>query len=154
MFLFLYFPFHLFSCLKINKINQFFLLLNEYFSNNHFTLSIPAKFSLKLSFNFNFGFPFAVVCNPHAKRLYDDLLNNYNRLIRPVSNNTEKLTVKLGLKLSQLIDVVSQTETNNWNSILSKYFIKSILATSSKLETFEGFCNYLLLIFDEVSNHR
>ena len=45
--------------------------------------------------------------NPHAKRLYDDLLNNYNRLIRPVSNNTEKLTVKLGLKLSQLIDVVS-----------------------------------------------
>lgn len=47
-----------------------------------------------------------VVCNPHAKRLYDDLLNNYNLLIRPVSNNTEKLTVRLGLKLSQLIDVV------------------------------------------------
>jgi hypothetical protein len=61
----------------------------------------------------NFDLPFSVVCNPHAKRLYDDLLNNYNRLIRPVSNNTEKLTVKLGLKLSQLIDVVSQTEANN-----------------------------------------
>ena len=45
--------------------------------------------------------------NPHAKRLYDDLLSNYNRLIRPVENNTEHLTVKLGLKLSQLIDVVS-----------------------------------------------
>lgn len=47
------------------------------------------------------------LANPHAKKLYDDLLSNYNRLIRPVSNNTEKLTVKLGLKLSQLIDVVS-----------------------------------------------
>ena len=45
--------------------------------------------------------------NPHAKRLYDDLLHDYNRLIRPVNNFTETLTVKLGLRLSQLIDVVS-----------------------------------------------
>lgn len=45
--------------------------------------------------------------NPDAKRLYDDLLSNYNRLIRPVSNNTDKVTVKMGLKLSQLVDLVS-----------------------------------------------
>ena len=45
--------------------------------------------------------------NPDAKRLYDDLLSNYNRLIRPVSNHTEKVTVKLGLRLSQLVDLVS-----------------------------------------------
>lgn len=44
--------------------------------------------------------------NPDTKRLYDDLLSNYNRLIRPVKNNTETLTVKLGLKLSQLIEMV------------------------------------------------
>lgn len=44
--------------------------------------------------------------NPDAKRLYDDLLSNYNRLIRPVGNNSDRLTVKMGLKLSQLIDVV------------------------------------------------
>lgn len=44
--------------------------------------------------------------NPDAKRLYDDLLSNYNRLIRPVSNNTETVLVKLGLRLSQLIDLV------------------------------------------------
>lgn len=43
--------------------------------------------------------------NPDAKRLYDDLLSNYNRLIRPVVNNTETLVVRLGLKLSQLIEV-------------------------------------------------
>lgn len=44
--------------------------------------------------------------NPDAKRLYDDLMSNYNRLIRPVGNNSDRLTVKMGLKLSQLIDVV------------------------------------------------
>ena len=42
-----------------------------------------------------------------AKRLYEDLLTDYNRLIRPVGNNSDRLTVKLGLKLSQLIDVVN-----------------------------------------------
>lgn len=45
--------------------------------------------------------------NPDAKRLYDDLLSHYNRLIRPVSNNSEVVTVRLGLHLSQLIDLVS-----------------------------------------------
>lgn len=44
--------------------------------------------------------------NPDAKRLYDDLLSNYNKLVRPVINNTKALTVKIKLKLSQLIDVV------------------------------------------------
>jgi len=44
--------------------------------------------------------------NPDAKRLYDDLLSNYNRLIRPVFNNTDTVVVKLGLRLSQLIDLV------------------------------------------------
>ncbi|GIY72871.1 neur_chan_LBD domain-containing protein [Caerostris darwini] len=48
-----------------------------------------------------------VLGNPDAKRLYDDLMSSYNRLIRPVSNNSDTLTVKMGLKLSQLIDVVS-----------------------------------------------
>lgn len=47
------------------------------------------------------------MANPDAKRLYDDLLSNYNRLIRPVGNNSDRLTVKMGLRLSQLIDVVS-----------------------------------------------
>ena len=45
--------------------------------------------------------------NSDAKRLYEDLLASYNRLIRPVGNNSDRLTVRLGLKLSQLIGVVS-----------------------------------------------
>ncbi|XP_074109448.1 nicotinic acetylcholine receptor alpha2 [Cotesia typhae] len=56
-------------------------------------------------------------CNPDAKRLYDDLLSNYNRLIRPVSNNTDIVVVKLGLRLSQLIDLNLKDQiltTNVW----------------------------------------
>ncbi|KAK3851248.1 hypothetical protein Pcinc_042087 [Petrolisthes cinctipes] len=47
------------------------------------------------------------LANPDAKRLYDDLLSSYNRLIRPVQNNTDKITVWMKLRLSQLIDLVS-----------------------------------------------
>ncbi|CAF4815647.1 unnamed protein product [Pieris macdunnoughi] len=43
--------------------------------------------------------------NPDAKRLYDDLLSNYNKLVRPVVNTTDVLRVCIKLKLSQLIDV-------------------------------------------------
>ena len=72
---------------------------------------------------------FPVSCNPHAKRLYDDLLSNYNRLIRPVANNTEKLTVKLGLKLSQLIDVDLKNQvmtTNVWVEQVKTFIIDSL----------------------------
>uniref|UniRef100_A0AAU6PBS5 Nicotinic acetylcholine receptor alpha2 n=1 Tax=Protohermes xanthodes TaxID=1452977 RepID=A0AAU6PBS5_9NEOP len=58
-----------------------------------------------------------IYCNPDAKRLYDDLLSNYNRLIRPVSNNTDTVLVKLGLRLSQLIDLNLKDQiltTNVW----------------------------------------
>ncbi|XP_018335066.1 acetylcholine receptor subunit beta-like 2 [Agrilus planipennis] len=58
-----------------------------------------------------------VEANPDAKRLYDDLLSNYNRLIRPVVNNSETLTVYLGLKLSQLIEMNLKNQimtTNLW----------------------------------------
>ena len=50
--------------------------------------------------------------NPDAKRLYDDLLSNYNKLVRPVQNTTDPLTVRIKLKLSQLIDVVSIRASN------------------------------------------
>lgn len=55
-----------------------------------------------------------------AKRLYDDLLSNYNRLIRPVGNNSDRLTVKMGLKLSQLIEVVSPVDKSTSRTPPSK----------------------------------
>ncbi|XP_068622473.1 acetylcholine receptor subunit alpha-like 2 [Battus philenor] len=57
------------------------------------------------------------VGNPDAKRLYDDLLSNYNRLIRPVDKNNNTVLVKLGLRLSQLIDLNLKDQiltTNVW----------------------------------------
>ncbi|KAL3253723.1 hypothetical protein MRX96_054502 [Rhipicephalus microplus] len=44
--------------------------------------------------------------SPDAKRLYDDLISRYNKLVRPVVNDTDALTVRIKLKLSQLIEVV------------------------------------------------
>lgn len=67
--------------------------------------------------------PLSFEANPDTKRLYDDLLSNYNRLIRPVVNNSETLTVWLGLKLSQLIEVNLRNQvmtTNLW--VKQKWF--------------------------------
>lgn len=67
----------------------------------------------------------AVGGNPDAKRLYDDLLSNYNKLVRPVVNTTDVLRVCIKLKLSQLIDVVSSlAETSYLQLTLSLTFAK------------------------------
>ena len=44
-----------------------------------------------------------------GKKLFNDLMiqSGYNRLIRPVKNKTDKIRVKIGIKFSQLIDLVS-----------------------------------------------
>lgn len=41
------------------------------------------------------------------RRLYRDLLRNYNRLERPVMNDSQPIVVELQLSLLQIIDVVS-----------------------------------------------
>lgn len=46
------------------------------------------------------------IANQDSRRLYDDLIGGYNRLVRPVSNNSDKLTVYMSLKLTQILDVV------------------------------------------------
>lgn len=55
--------------------------------------------------------------NPDAKRLYSNLLANYDRLIRPVANSSDRLTVHMRLKLSQVIGVDMRRQiltTNVW----------------------------------------
>lgn len=45
---------------------------------------------------------------PAEKKRHEFLLSEkYSKLIRPTGNNTVQLTVKLGMRLSQLLDVVS-----------------------------------------------
>jgi len=58
-----------------------------------------------------------VSANPDAKRLYSNLLANYDRLIRPVANSSDRLTVHMRLKLSQVIGVDMRRQiltTNVW----------------------------------------
>ena len=46
---------------------------------------------------------------PVENRLHHELLHirGYSKLIRPTANNSVQLIVKIGLRLSQLLDVVS-----------------------------------------------
>lgn len=72
------------------------------------------------------------LANPDSKRLYDDLLSNYNRLIRPVGNNSDRLTVKMGLRLSQLIDVVSTAAAaDTWKPQLTNHVLPPTTQTTS-----------------------
>ena len=43
----------------------------------------------------------------YQRKLYHDLMVNYNRLERPVQNDSAPIVVELGLTLLQIIDVVS-----------------------------------------------
>ncbi|CAJ0962654.1 unnamed protein product, partial [Mesorhabditis belari] len=58
-----------------------------------------------------------ISANQHANRLFEDLLADYNKLVRPVENNTASVTVRFKLKLSQLLDVHEKNQimtTNVW----------------------------------------
>ena len=71
--------------------------------------------------------------NEDAKRLHNHLMDNYNRLVRPVSNSSERLTVKLGLKLSQLIGVVRSLCADIANTYIKR--LRWLSWTSSWLPT-------------------
>ncbi|CAM9321256.1 unnamed protein product [Lampetra planeri] len=54
---------------------------------------------------------------PSEQRLYGYLMKNYNKLVRPVFNESEVLTVKLGINLMQILDVDEKNQvltTNIW----------------------------------------
>ncbi|TKS69565.1 Neuronal acetylcholine receptor subunit alpha-7 [Collichthys lucidus] len=62
------------------------------------------------------------VKGPNQRRLYDDLLASYNPLVRPVSNDSQVLTVQLGMSLMQIMDVDEKNQvltTNLWMKLNS-----------------------------------
>lgn len=63
------------------------------------------KISLWFFLIFLFIINYLSFCNEDAKRLYDDLMVSYNRHRRPAHSPTEPITIKLKLRLSQIIDV-------------------------------------------------
>lgn len=67
---------------------------------------MSSQFILSALFIF-FTLPLTTSGNEDAKRLYDDLMVNYNRHRRPAPPN-EPVTIKLKLRLSQIIDVVGR----------------------------------------------
>lgn len=44
----------------------------------------------------------------HQKKLLEKLFKDYDPLERPVADDNETLTVKLGLAIQQIVDVVSK----------------------------------------------
>ena len=80
--------------------------------------------------------------NPDAKRLYDDLISRYNKLVRPVMNVSEPLTVHIKLKLSQLIEVVSgNTISFSFFLSFSTLFSDSLLIPHPLPLTWKSFGN-------------
>ncbi|XP_053202382.1 acetylcholine receptor subunit alpha-like 1 [Panonychus citri] len=62
-------------------------------------------------------------CNPDTKRLYDDLMSVYNRIITPITEPNGTVIVRLGLKLTQLIDLNLKQQiltANMW--VLQQWF--------------------------------
>lgn len=66
-------------------------------------------------------------CNKDASRLFEDLLADYNKLVRPVDNNSETLIVRFKLKLSQLLDVVSASSFFSSFRLSAALFVEVVL---------------------------
>ena len=57
----------------------------------------------------------------HERMLLEDLLAYYNKLERPVANESEAVVLTFGLTLQQIIDVVCLTHCAMAHKILFKY---------------------------------
>lgn len=58
-----------------------------------------------------------IECSLAMKRLYEDLFTDYNHQVLPTANNKSKVTVTLGLKLGQILDLNLKQQilsTNVW----------------------------------------
>ncbi|CAF4340072.1 unnamed protein product, partial [Adineta steineri] len=60
---------------------------------------------MKLHFLIVFMNIFSIISSEKIEELYQYLMSNYNKHVRPVENNSDILTVKVGVKLVQIDDV-------------------------------------------------
>ncbi len=49
-----------------------------------------------------------VFCDKDARRLLEDLLGGYDSVARPVINPNDQIKLSLGIKLSQIADIVKK----------------------------------------------
>ncbi|KAL3067434.1 neuronal acetylcholine receptor subunit alpha-7-like [Trematomus bernacchii] len=64
----------------------------------------------------------------YQRKLYNDLMVNYNRLERPVQNDSAAIVVELGLTLLQIIDVDEKNQVMITNAWLQMYWTDIYLA--------------------------
>nr|ABS95448.1 nicotinic acetylcholine receptor alpha subunit [Ascaris suum] len=72
------------------------------------------------------------VGNEDAKRLYDDLMVNYNKHRRPAMSPHEPVTIKLKLRLSQIIDVHEIDQIMTYSVWLKQVWIDKKLSWDPK----------------------
>ncbi|KAM6981082.1 neuronal acetylcholine receptor subunit alpha-7a [Aplochiton taeniatus] len=58
----------------------------------------------------------------HQRRLYSDLMSNYNPLVRPVFNDSHSLTVNFSFSLMQIMDVDEKNQVLTTNIWLQLYW--------------------------------
>ena len=57
--------------------------------------------------------------------MQENLIKEYNTLVRPVSKNSDQLVVKFGIKLTQILDVDEKNQvliTNVWLKHVNYFF--------------------------------
>ena len=85
----------------MSKLSVLFLAL----IGNNFVIDIWC-FRLNFHLIYNLGIRYSVNCNEDAKKLLDDLFSVYNSVARPILDNEKKVELSIGLKLSQIADIV------------------------------------------------
>lgn len=72
-----------------------------------------------------------VLANSDVNRLFEDLLGNYNKLVRPVRNPSEAIQIRFKFKLLQLLDVKERDQvivTNGWLIHVKFVFLRKSVA--------------------------
>ena len=75
-----------------------------------------------MSFNVSIAVSFT---SDYEKQLIDHIFEDYNSAVRPVINDSDAVEVKLGLTISQIIDVVCSSSKTRF--FIGKLFIAKAL---------------------------
>ncbi|KAJ4944813.1 hypothetical protein JOQ06_013353 [Pogonophryne albipinna] len=91
---------------------------------------LPDRDTFSAVFTFHCPSCFGSGCHggQYQRKLYNDLMVNYNRLERPVQNDSAAIVVELGLTLLQIIDVDEKNQVMVTNAWLQMYWTDIYLA--------------------------
>ncbi|XP_053720900.1 neuronal acetylcholine receptor subunit alpha-7-like [Synchiropus splendidus] len=70
--------------------------------------------------------------DPNESRLRDELLKDYNPLVRPVKNYSDPLTVKIGFTLVQILDLDEKNQILTTNAWMTLEWTDTLLQWDSK----------------------